>query len=99
MKGSAGWQRRQRPLRNLCLFASLRRSRAMMDAQHQKLAEILPAAPAQPPPPVPLLSSTPQEHQKQHSIHPPAAEEELAVLHCQGSQEVRRGDVRGPEFG
>lgn len=92
MESSAGWRRRQRPLRNLCLFASLRRSRAMMEAQHQRLAATLSAAPAPPPlPPIPVLTPAPQEQQQQqYSKHSPAAEEEPAEHHYQGSQEVRR---------
>jgi len=72
----------------------------MMEAQHQRLAATLSAAPALPPPaPLPVLSFAPQQQQQQHSTHSPAAEEEPAEHHYQGSQEVRREEMMRPMIG
>lgn len=73
-----------------------------MEAQHQRLAATLSAAPAPPmPEPFPVLAPAPQQQQEeQHSKHSPAGEEEPAERHYHGSQEVRRGDeMMGPLIG
>ncbi len=69
----------------------------MMEAQHQRLAAALSAAPAPPLAPLPVLSFDPQQQQQeQHSKDPAAAEEEPAERHYQGSQEVRREEMMRP---
>ena len=73
----------------------------MMEAQHQRLAAALSAAPAPPLAPLPVLSFDLQQQQEeeQDSKDPAAAGKEPAERHYQGSQEVRREEMMRPMIG